>query len=769
MMSSSVPYIPGTQTTQPEPLSRFLPPIPVGVVKEWLKVSLPLTDGGGEKLTGDTTGLILDPFGAAPRIAIEAARAGYRVLVSANNPITRFILMMASNPPSKTDLRSALAELGAARKGEDRLEPHIRSLYTSSCGSCDNQVMAEAFIWERVEIETRGSEKQDNFNLIAKIYQCQHCGESGEFPITDSDSVRAKRFPAKGLHYARALERVTPIDDPDRKNVTEALETYLPRAIYATFTIINNLDALDISNNQRDHLIALLLTTLDRTNNLWTYPSGRARPRQLTISPRFYEYNVWLALEKAIDLWARVEQPLPLSSWPDLPPQNGGICVFEGRLKNLVNLLHGTQIDAVVTAVPRPNQAFWTLSALWAGWLWGKESIGTFKSVLRRRRYDWAWHSTALMSAFDVLTPILEPGTPFFGIIGETEPGFVSAAMVAADMAKYDLSGLAMRSEGLQSQFHWRLRESKINSKGIKALEWTSIARDAAITHINERGEPVPYLDLHTAAISALANANAFYPTESPGDNISQINLTMEDALSPIEVFNRLGGSEKSLEVGKWWLYESSDFSSPLSDRVEMAVVNHLLQQPASTLLEIDAAICELFPGLLTPNAELLQVCLSSYGQQRPSEGGKWKIRPGDLPDIRRNDIEDISELITQLGDTLGYNIEGGRPILWRSPNKEVHYAFYIIASAIISDIVFNHAYPPEASLLILPGGRANLMAYKLANDAHLKIAIERGWRFMKFRLVRWMGENPVLNRIAFEEHIAKETLTYESPQLRLL
>ncbi|MGD9093460.1 MAG: hypothetical protein PVF74_11485, partial [Anaerolineales bacterium] len=316
---------------------------------------------------------------------------------------------------------------------------------------------------------------------------------------------------------------------------------------------------------------------------------------------------------------------------------------------------------------------------------------------------------------------------------------------------------------------HWRLRDPKANKKEIKVVNWHAMVRDAAITHINERGEPVSYLELHTAAISALAKGQAFYATQSPGDNISHISLTMEDSLSTNEAFTRFGGSEKSLEVGKWWLCETSDTNPPLSDRVERAVVNHLLKQPPATLLEIDTVICQQFPGLLTPNAELLHVCLSSYGQQRPTEDGKWYLRPGDLPEIRRNDIEDISELISRIGKTLGYHVEGERPMLWRSLDEQVHYAFYIIASAIISDIVFSQEYQPEASLLVLPGGRANLMAYKLANDSRLKSAIGQGWRFMKFRLARWMGENPVLNPVAFEEHISKETLTYESPQLQLL
>lgn len=767
-MSTSVPYIPGTQITQPDPLNRFLPPLPEGVVSEWLKRNLPRSnreDGGNPN---PNTNLVLDPFCAAPRVAIEAANAGYRVLVAANNPITRFILMVTARPPSKSELRSAVAKLGAARKGEDRLEPHIRSLYMTTCDACDNQVMADAFVWEHHE-ESDSDDKLGKASLIAKIYNCPHCGEGGQFPINTADSALAKEFPAKGLHHARALERVTPIDDPDRKSVAEALETYLPRAIYALFTIINNLDAIDLTDQDRDYLKALLLTTLDKTNNLWTYPSGRHRPRRLSASPRFYEHNVWLALENSIDLWSSSKIQHPLTIWPELPPQGGGICIFEGRLKLLVESLKDQKVSAVITAIPRPNQAFWTLSALWAGWLLGKETVAPFKSVLHRRRYDWGWHATALRATFSELSRVLNPETPYLGIIGETEPGFISAALIAADMANFNLTGLAMRSAGDLSQINWRLADPKQETNKFVRSDWPTIAQEAAIDHIKSRGEPVDYLDLHTAVISALATESAFKMYEKPTDNLSKVSLLMDDVFSSPQTFRRLGGSEKSIEVGKYWLHEDDNTNPPLSDRVEIAIVNHLLQKSASTLLEIDMAICHHFPGLLTPNAELLQVCLSSYGQKSPVDHKTWQIRPGDLPDVRRKDIFDISQALAKLGDSLGYNVVGDKPIRWISKvDSRTRYAFYIIASAIIGDIVFRSEYNPEISLIVLPGSRANLVAYKLANNSRLKSVI-KGWRFMKFRLVRWMGENPVLNQIAFEEHIAKETLTYESPQLRLL
>ena len=92
----SLPFIPGIPYEKPEPLSRYLPPMPDGVISTWLHSNVPQSSW------------ILDPFGASPRVALEAARAGYRVLVTANNPIARFLLEMMANPPKAEELKAVL-------------------------------------------------------------------------------------------------------------------------------------------------------------------------------------------------------------------------------------------------------------------------------------------------------------------------------------------------------------------------------------------------------------------------------------------------------------------------------------------------------------------------------------------------------------------------------------------------------------------------------------------------------------------------------------
>src|SRR5215216_4921322 len=97
------PYIPGMSAADPGPLSRFTPPLEEGVISRWLSLHAPF-----DAAQGKPGSWLLDPFGFSPRLVLEAARAGYRVIVTVNNPINRFLLEMSANPPAEADFKAAL-------------------------------------------------------------------------------------------------------------------------------------------------------------------------------------------------------------------------------------------------------------------------------------------------------------------------------------------------------------------------------------------------------------------------------------------------------------------------------------------------------------------------------------------------------------------------------------------------------------------------------------------------------------------------------------
>jgi len=522
-----MPFLPGKRPEAAGPLNRFLPPVPDGAARAYC---------AGLNLPG---AWILDPFAASPSLTVEMARAGQRVLVTAGNPVSRFLLDLAAHPPQLADLQAALADLAAARKEGKRLETHLQSLYFTVCENCGRELAAEAFLWNG-----------KTNTLTGRIYNCI-CGSGGEHPVTALDVENAERWArSDGLHRTRALGRIAPIGDPDRPLAEEALDFYPPRAIYAIGTIINRLDSLSDSDERRRCMSALLLYAADSTNALWSFPPDRPRPRQLSFPAVYRENNLWLALEAGVKAWASENTRVPLSLWPEEPPESGGICIFEGPLRDLTPNLDDIPIRAVVGAIPRPNQAFWTLSSLWAGWLWGQAAVGPFKSVLRRRRYDWQWHAEALKALFSNLVEMIRLENPVFAILCEAEPPFVSAVILAAHTAGLMLNGLAVHNEANTLQLIWKMRppNGKNSAKKNQAPD-AQFARKALREILEKHGEPMPYLPLHTEVLAALTEKGMLTWQD---ETLPALEKIIHTALANPEFIDMEGRSTP--ETGTWAL-----------------------------------------------------------------------------------------------------------------------------------------------------------------------------------------------------------------------
>jgi hypothetical protein len=740
----TISLIPGLKPDNPGPLARFLPPLEDGVISAWL----------GENV--EPGGWLLDPFGSAPRLVLEAARSGYRVLVAANNPITRFMLEMGAASLPEAGFKATIADLAVSRKGDEKLEEHLQALYLTPCASCSQEVPAQAFLWRKGEDAPFG-----------RIFECQECGESGEKLVTPEDVERvAEIAKSAGLARARVLERVAPLGDPDREYAEEAIQHYLPRTIYALATLINRLDGLQISEERRRALIALILSACDHGNTLWTHPAERPRPKQLSTPSQFREGNIWLALEEAVSVWAGTSEPLPYLHWSDRGeklPESGGILLYKGRIKDLAEVIKDAPIQAVVGVIPRPNQAFWTLSALWAGWLWGREAAEPFKVALRRRRYDWGWQANALHAALHHVFDLLPLGTPFFGLLAEAEPGFLSATLMAASTAGFDLRAQAMRTAHDPIQLLWQRGERLHREKGIVKRE---VIREAMHEHLSELGEPAAYLQLYAAGLAAQAQGHGLMRPEQDFDEaLREVQSNIQGAIRYDVRLERMDSAERSMEVGLWDLKAGESRTESLADRVERSLVTYLQKHPSRTLLELERGIYPEFPGLLTPSKALVGAVLESYGVEK---AGRWRLRDEDSASQRRAELKTMAKLLETIGERLEYTTEqiGENTYLWKEQDEVVRM-FYLLASAVTGRILFENRYPLEKCLLVLPGGRAGLLAYKENRDPRLRKRLE-GWHILKFRLLRALADILVLNRQTFEEQLISDPVEQTQGQMMM-
>jgi hypothetical protein len=751
MTTSNLTYLPQGAKHSPAVLERFLPRLPDGAAARWLDLNLP-----------EKERWIIDPFGASPQLALEVAQAGYRVLVISNNPITRFLLKMTATPPTPEDMQAALADLATAKRGSDRMEHHIRDLYTTRCDQCNAVIDAKAYLWQR-----------DALTPYARIYNCPHCGNKGEFPTTDEDLEKASRLSQSGPHWARALERVAASRDPNRFHAEEALDAYLPRAVYALINMVNKLDGIELEAREGIYLRALLLAACDRGNNLWRVPKESYRPKQLTTPPRFMEHNLWLAVEEAIPLWANGHPATPLTFWPEPPPESGGICLYQGQIRELTQQLNHMPVGAILTALPRPNQAYWTLSALWSGWLWGRDAIGPFARVLKRRRYDWTWHTAALFSALRRVADLLPDGTPFFGMVTENEAGFDAAAMVAADLSGFVLDGIALRIKEGQTQMQWHKADDRPAPPQTLPV---GMAANAVSEILAERGEPTSYLHLQAGVLQTLSQQNSLAPTEKdPAINYAMhasnvynhARQLLVETLSPSGPFIRYQGGKSSIEIGKWWSKAPLNTSQPLADRVEMAVVKLFQEKHSLPWDEVNFTLCHLFPGLQTPDISLIQTILNSYAE--PTGDDSWQLRANDTTTSRREDINEIYTILAETGEELGFSVRREQPLVWDEALNGRPLYFYLIASAILGKIIDGAEHSPEQGVIVLPGSRAGLVMHKRERDPRLDFRLDGGWRFLKFRHVRRLVETEHLSRENLASFFALDPLSHDLAQLPLL
>ncbi|HEX2997185.1 MAG TPA: hypothetical protein VHP14_20350, partial [Anaerolineales bacterium] len=143
------------------------------------------------------------------------------------------------------------------------------------------------------------------------------------------------------------------------------------------------------------------------------------------------------------------------------------------------------------------------------------------------------------------------------------------------------------------------------------------------------------------------------------------------------------------------------------------------------------------------------------------------KLRPEDMASARRDELTRIISLIQTIGKRLGYSTrKQEKNYLWEQKGT-LERIFYILASALLGRALAETPYPSEQTIIVLPGGRAALAAYKAQRDPSLAARL-KNVLVVKYRLLRTLVELPVLTRATFEEQIAGDPLEKSKSQLMM-
>lgn len=744
-MADHMPFRWGKDRQNSLPLERFLPILPSGVVPKFLENTDP------EK------GYLLMPFGSTPQAAIEAARAGYKVLAAVNNPITRFLFRSLADPPTREQLQSALVRISSTFKGSQRLEPHILSLYETHCPHCGSSTPAQAFLWNK-----------KSSTPARKYCYCSCCDDSGEFPVTEEDISQAAAYENNSLYHARALTRIAAPNDPVRVHIEKALKAYPARTVYALFTLINKIIGLDVSPEERRHLDTLLLHAFLRCITLSNSETAQALSK-IKVPAQYCEENVWYALEEAVEIWGEQGTGVPVQVFSPQSPAQPGITIFEGRFRELANQLDQIPITAALMTIPIPNPGYWTLSALWTGWLWGQEQAAPLKNLLGLGQIDFAWHSQAVSYIFQDLNQAVPQDINCLALIPNLEPAFLTAVMLAGSWSGLSFQGTALDSSQCFAQAKWKTARFEPSPQPQPEIQ--SMFRQAGYDLLKAYGQPTSRIKVLAAGLSALAEQNALpQPAE---DNYPLTFQSLETILD--ETFAYRQGFLHYPDPDTIWHQEISPDVNPFYDQVEEYLVKTLINnQQGLSDSEIQELVGDQFPGLMTPEMEFIEICLESYGHQRTEQSRVWELKQNESPASRRIDIQETEDLLVDLGKILGFSpskkppLGGVSVISWEGEGLDP-FTFFISASAHLNKILFSKPIQPPNPWIVLPASRAEMLLYKLDQNPPLKKALETNWNLVKYRHLRRLQDEGSLKRTNLVERLNLDPFTKEDPQLLLI
>jgi len=751
-------FIPGKPNTPSGPLARYRPVQPVGAVGAYVqRFTAP----------GD---LVVDLFCQGSTVVREAVSAGRRALGFSVNPLLLVAARLGLGRCDTDVLNAAFTHLADSPKGDVPLRRYMSSLYRSACPVCGAPGTAEWFAWDR-----------DGNYPFKKAVRCPRCGEVQEGTPDDDDITAARRTLPRGLAYYYALDRVAPPGHPARERAAKLVELYTPRNLSALMDLGLRLEVLEADEEVKIALTGVLLDCFDTGSSLapplW---GGWPRPRTLRLPSRYIERNVWLCFEE--------ESPPPPTpplsgegSPPPLPGKGGwgvrlpppaadvaalvkgeaqGYTLVSCAARDVGEVVPPGSATLIFVDPPRPDGVFWALSALWAGWLWESPAARALRPYLRRRRFDWDWHWRVLRVALKAAGPLLMPEghlITLFSDLQDVGDALLGSVCLAASGAGYVLEGWGYSPEiGHRLVWRWEPRAAdrrlQTAATGVEALErdLMAVAEETVVSVLRERGEPTDWVLLHSSAYARLAEcgllARVAAITEDEGGSrafafaADVVHRAFEAA--PIVQLSDREGTKGAL----WWLADSShaaepvvsNVEPPLADRVGAQVWELLAQRPAWDLEELVEVVYARFPGPLTPDMALVRACIDSYSVR---EGETLRLRPEDDPLRRTAELRTLRDDLVELGERLGFKVRRrcGWDVCWLREGREA-YVFDISATVALGFHLLTRRATDEGAqrCLVVPGGRAGLVGFKLQRDPRLARAVEvDGWQFIKFRHLR--------------------------------
>lgn len=731
------PFALGARDAVSPVLSRYLPKINQGVVKEIIAKVFP------------PSSWIVDIFGSSPSMVHEAAGMGYKVLMLYNNPLIGLIAQLPILKITREEIDQHIEILAQSRVREDRVESHILHLYESQCSHCGSPVTVSEFLWDNSE------EKP-----IQKTYHCYDCEKGFTDPTTPPDIEKAMSYRDAKIHRARSLSRTISPDDRRRRLVEQVLSAYTDRTLYALNILLDFYESLELDPRQKKIFALLFLELFDRVSKLWKPNFPTHQPRRIAIPNLYLERNVWHELLNIGENFNYANGEVEVTVYPNLPRSNG-ICLVYRKHANIKNIFKKIEIKGIVTSFPRINQAFWEFSAIWSVWLLGKIGREYFKGVTVRQAYSWQWYINAIVKYLSVIRSALSDETTIINIQAENEPEFTLSTLIASINAELYLDGIAYREDDNQVQYYFKALSKTHNH--VKSREEINSLYTEILAKYNQ---PIDYSRASTI-IAPIIIDNLKGTTE-----LNSIKGGIDSFLAshPSRLF--LAKNMERIKDDYWWSHDSDVMM--WHDRVENFIYNLLKEESSFKYESMEKRVLNQFPGILSPAREYIKLCLFSYATDNKNSSDRWSIKVQDKPENRDKEVSRFVRFLQTKDDLISFvvrsipNTNGNNVIFIYRENNPIGLIF-IKYTANITDVLTQFQELSVPRYVIIPGSRANLVAYKSQTNPAIDALInQKQVTFIKFRQFRRLFAKSQITMDDLHEIALLDPITYDRNQMRL-
>jgi len=634
-------FIPNRDARAFYPLRSYLRAPPASVAEKYIDA---LT------VPGD---LVLDPFACAPTVARVAQQMGRRAIAIESDPLWSWLARAMAALPPAAEIDAALARLGDALKDDAPLRAHISQLYTKTCAGCQKPTSADYFV------HARGA------GPMQRHYTCVHCGATRDDPATEEDLTRAKSFDPHGLHYHLAFERVAPEGGLHAERIHKLLDVYTPRNLYALVTLTQKTDSLFRGAREHNILLLLLLHLLDCGTSFYA-DAALDTYAQLTRHKQYVEFNLWREIEIAARELGRGAPALDLADAPaDVLYSESQAFVGRGSARALAENVPPHAAALVLATLPSRRVAVWALSYFWGAWILGRAAMQSLAPFLDSRKdttWERRWYSDLLVQSLSALTPLLRGDGHAVFVFSESWHEVIETLLLAGAGARLDLETLLFQPrlgdfphrefDDIRGEYRMAFSPSPVKDGGGAGVGVEPRIRISTLAAAEEvlarRGEPLAFSWVHHAAYARLAHEGLLAKALNLKSSMPPARMVHNAVLAGLtEGYARDFDHYESREQLVWM--RRGKFDPPLIERVDDAVREMLARGASLAREELEDVIYRQFPGDLTPEAGLIELCAAAYADERD---GMWHWRAEDA-DAKSHALD----LLARLGERLGYAV----------------------------------------------------------------------------------------------------------------